>query len=152
MEKVYNYKTHNLSCSNNKGRFYSLTINFVELLFDYHTNELIDIFGFFPLVNAIKCNIDLPEGRNAKFYINISNNIKIKEKNIYNYSDVIVDKRKYLTDATIKFDEKKGIICIGEDSILKTDDVIKINKNIICIANIDNVLKCIYIIPDAFVK
>ena len=47
---------------------------------------------------------------------------------------------------------KKGIICIGDDSISKTDDVIKINKNIICIANIDNILKCIYIIPDAFVN
>lgn len=150
--KIYNYNTHSLNCSNNYESVYSLTINFLELLFDYKTNELIDIYGFFPLVNAIKCNIDLPEWKNAKFYINISNNIQIKEKNIYNYGDVIVDKRRYLTDAIIKFDEKKGIICIGDASILKTDDVIKINKNIICIANIDNILKCIYIIPDAFVK
>lgn len=152
MEKVYNYKTHNLSCSNNKGRFYSLTINFVELLFDYHTNELIDIFGFFPLVNAIKCNIDFPKYINGKYYINTIPGIQIEENNIYEYNEVIVDNNGYFNNAIIKFDENKGIICMGESIILETDNVIRINKNVICVVDFKNMLKCIYIIPDAFTK
>ena len=65
--KIYNYNTHSLTRSNNHESVYLLTINFLELLFDYNTNELIDIYGFFPLVNAIKCNIDL--GLDIKMYL-----------------------------------------------------------------------------------
>lgn len=51
-DKIYNCKTHSLSCPKDYTGVYSLTINYVELVLDYNTDEFIDVFGFLPLVNA----------------------------------------------------------------------------------------------------
>ncbi|MBQ3414924.1 MAG: hypothetical protein IJH39_06180 [Clostridia bacterium] len=151
-EMIYNYKTHSLNCSKDYIGVYSLTINYVELVLDYHTDEFIDIFGFLPLVNAQKCKIELPEYKNGKVYLNISDKSQIIENSVYNYSDKVVNPKEYFKNTITKFDDKKGVICIGDNIVLESDNVIKVNKNLICVVDLNNSLKCIYIIPDIFLK
>lgn len=151
-ELIYERNTHSLNyaerCSANS---YSLTINFLELIFDYDTNVLIGVQGFLPLIKAECCDIKLPKSKDGLYQITNINNSKIRQGGIYDYSSVVTTAKFDNNEVQIKYDTKEGFIELDLFPIGKDASFITIDKNLVCSINNTGVLQRLYIIPDQFV-
>ncbi|MBQ9691104.1 MAG: hypothetical protein IJV62_03245, partial [Eggerthellaceae bacterium] len=124
-----------------------LTINFLELAFDIKTKNLIDAFGFFPLINANKIHIELPPYENGDFTIRLHDE-NIISGAIYDYEKKAHSNEKGLMGTKIYYDEASKVICLGEIDFRHKS--IKINNNIICTLDQEDILRCLYILIDEF--
>lgn len=148
---IYNFKTHSISNSKKFYNVYYLTIGFLEIIFDFKTNELLGLEGFFPLIKSEKCNIKLPKCVVNKYFISNIDKAHIYIGGVYDYCGKVMDHADYFINQNIKYDAENGIIALGDDNILSTDKFIQIDKNIICMVDLKNILKRIYIVPDGFI-
>lgn len=149
---IYNFKTHSLNYTNRLiGDNYSLTIVFLELIFSCESNALLGIQSFLPLVNAIKCDIEILKTKDRIFRLDNMRKKHIVKGNVYDYFDVVGFNKNYSQDIIIKFDDKKGIIELDVDCKESEEDIIEISKNIICAIDKQSLIKRIYIKPDKFI-
>lgn len=148
---IYEFKTHSIYYdSNYLYNTFSLTIDTLELFFELVTGKFIGIQGFFPLIQAKKCKLNLPQVERCKeYYLEDVSGYKLGIA--YDLIVKIPQTRMYFENLVIKFDKEKGIIQVGSNP--KHDDVIyKINENIILIFDFQNILKCIFIMPSFFLN
>lgn len=151
MEKmVYSHQTHSINRLGEYIDSYSLTIGYIELIFKNGTNDMIDVRGFLPLISASRKEINLPKCDKKRFTIKLVDGATIQGGHAYDYNKKACGGEKYFKEAIIAYDEKRGIICVGDDSCFNTDVAFEINKNVICVTDQNLILKCIYIIPDTF--
>lgn len=73
------------------------------------------------------------------------------QNELYDLTQKIPQTQKYFEKMSIKYDEEKGIIQIGEE-MKEEETTIKVNDNILCGLDQNLDLKCIYIIPTGFIK
>lgn len=148
---IYNFKTHSINNSKKFDNVYYLTIGFLEIIFDFKTDELLGLEGFFPLVKSEKGTINLPECVDDKYFISNIDKARICKGYVYDYCDKVVEHGGYFINQNIKYDVEKGVIALGNTINLLTDKSIQVDKNIICVVDLKNILKRIYIIPDEFI-
>lgn len=144
-DKIYSKKTHSISRTENCKNTFSLTINFFELSFEIGTCKLVDVFGFFPLIKAIKTKISIPQYNKGDFCIRL-NNQNVKGGEIYNYNDRAYIGGVDFKNSQIYYDANNKIICIGE--IDYKHKVIKVNNYIICVLDQKGILRCLYVMFD----
>lgn len=154
IEMIYNFKEHGLQCINNtRNMTIVLTLVATQLEFDYQTGNLITIFGYLPLFNAKKKNIDLPAVfTDTDFSIDM-NDFDYCPGIAYEYCEWFPKSEKYLLKGGIPivcFDRENKRILIGTKD--QNDKSIKINKNIICGLDHDCNLKYLLISIDLIIE
>lgn len=149
-EMIYQYKTHSINVETffNVETF-SLEIDFLEIIVDYNSRELLYVGGYFPLIKVQKSMIQLPVSKENSFYLKNINSA-VEKFSIYSLTNKIPECGMYFGDHSITFDKKRGIILLGCTEKQDTEFA-KINKNIIVGYDANSVLKCIYIMPDRFI-
>ena len=149
---IYDFKTHSLyyDAPNTNIPNFSLTIDTLELVFELQTGRLVRIQGFFPIIKAITCSINLPAW-DEKDYVLQNTDLSIYRQNeVYDMIQKIPQIKKYFEKMQIKYDKEKGIIQIGSE--MQNGEVgMKISDNILCGLDSNLDLKCIYVIPTKFV-
>lgn len=149
---IYNFKTHSFKNTYQfNSNTYSLTIGFLELVFNYDTDQLLGVQGFLPLINAERCNIQIPKATNDVFKLTNIKKVNIGESCIYNYHSIVGGNKDDLKKLKIKFDSLKGII---ELDITLTDNqeyYININSNLMCSLDKNGTLIKLFIKPDEFI-
>ncbi len=149
---IYDFTTHSLYYENEDIDVptFSLAIDTLEMVFEVETGKLMRVQGFFPIIRAVSCNIDIPEWEEGDYLINNIDFSACKQNEIYDLIQKDPQTKKYFEKFVTKFDKEKGIIQIGEE--MKEGDVgIKVNKNIMCGFDENSNLKCLYIVPTEFV-
>lgn len=154
IEMIYNFKEHGLQCINNtRNMTIVLTLCATQLEFDYQTGNLITIFGYLPLFNAKKKNIDLPAVFiDTDFSIDMNDFVYCPGV-AYEYCEWFPKSEKYLLKGGIPivcFDRENKRILIGTKD--QNDKNIKINKNIICGLDYDCNLKYLLISIDLIIE
>ena len=152
-ELIYKHSTHSLNyaerCNVNS---YSLTIIFLELIFDYDTDSLIGVQGFLPLLKAERCGIQIPKSTKGIYQLTNIDKTKIKKGNIYDYFSVVGASQCDNNKVKVKYDEKEGIIELDILSTGKDASFITVSKNLVCSVDNTGVLLRVYIKPDYFTK
>ena len=149
---IYDFKTHSVyyETQNTSIPEFSLMIDTLEMVFELQTGKLVRIQGFFPIIKAITCSINLPVW-DEKDYVLQDTNLSIYRQNeVYDMIQKIPQTKKYFEKLQIKYDKEKGIIQIGSE-MQKGEVGIKINDNILCGLDSNLDLKCLYIIPTKFI-
>ena len=147
-EMIYDFAIHSLYYDKTDMivHNFSLMIDTLELVFHLQTGKLVGIQGFFPLVSANECNIELPDWKEGSFTLQNCELSKCKHNEIYDLAQVIPRAQKYFEKRKVKYDKREGIIQLGEE-LQKGESVIKISSNIFCGFDSNSVLKCLYIVP-----
>lgn len=140
-ELIYKHSTHSLNYAERcNANSYSLTINFLELIFDYDTDALIGVQGFLPLIKAERCDIQIPKSTKGIYQITNIDKNKIKKGNIYDYFPVVGTAQCDNNKVKVKYDEKEGLIELGILSTGKDASFITIDKHLVC--SVDKTGKC----------
>ena len=148
---IYEMKTHSLHCEADKNiKIFSLTIQTLELLFEKKTGKLINARGFFPLIKAVKCKIDLPFIEESEYFLSDVILRKVHENDVWELIDIIPQCKAYFEDLTIKFDSNNGIILLGNEENIDPKRI-RINDNLYIGCDKWSNLKCIYIKPTEFI-
>lgn len=152
-EMIYDFATHSLYYENKDADVpnFSLTIDTLELVFELQTGKLLCAQGFFPLIQAFKSDIHLPECNKGDYLLHNFDLSMCKPNEVYDLIKKIPKTQKYFEKVPIKYDRKKGIILIGEEMNEK-ETIIEVNDNIMCGLDQNLDLKCVYIIPTRFTK
>lgn len=145
--KIYNKKTHSINRNSDYNNTFSITINFFEMIYDWDSYRLVDICGFIPLIKAEKINIDLPIYTQGEFIIKLKKH-NVKPGEIYDYNDIAFTNGIDFQNGKVYYDEKKGIICIGDINF--NNIALMINNNIVCVIDDNNILRCLYILIESF--
>lgn len=148
---IYDFKTHSLYYENGELGFptFSLAIDTLELIYELATGKLVRIQGFFPIVNAVASDINLPEWREKDYQLNNIDLSACRQNEVYDLIKKIPESKKYFENISIKFDKNKGIIQVGEQ-MKNEESVIRPNNHFLCGLDSGLNLKCLYIIPTVF--
>lgn len=148
---VYDFVTHSLSYENrnNDQQVFSLLIDTLEIECELRTGKIVGVQGFLPLIMAEKDNINIKSFYEGDASIGDVNEHPYIENAAYDLLEKIPKSKKYFGTVSVKYDEKKGIIQLGTE-IDFNEKIVKVNRNIYCGLDINEELKCIYIIPDVF--
>lgn len=132
-EMIYDFTTHSLYYENQGIEVpnFSLTIDTLEMVFELQTGKLLCIQGFFPLIQAVKCNIHLPACNKADYILHNFDLSICNQNEVYDLTNKIPETQKYFEKMSIKYDRRKGIIQIGEE-MREQDTAIEVNNNILC--------------------
>jgi hypothetical protein len=155
-DMVYDFKTHSLHheiiykleidiCC------FSLKIHYLELFFELQNGKFLGACGFLPLISADKCSIELPKYKSGDYFLHNIDLSMIKRGEIYDLKRKIPQTIKYFSDANFKYDRTQGIILLGESPSVE-ENVLKINKNIVCGLDESMNLKSIYLMPEDFIN
>lgn len=148
---IYEYHTHSLNYENRCDlNYYSLTIGYLELMFDLDTDTLIGVQGFLPLIKAERCNIQIPEATNGTFINPRKGSVNHNKGHIYDYFLSNEEAKEYVSNAHIKFDKVNGVIEVDIYPQHKGSSIIKIDGNIICSIDDKGELQTLYIKPNRF--
>lgn len=149
---IYDFKTHSLYYDTIDDAFpiFSLTIDTLELVFELQTGRLVRIQGFFPIIKAITCSINLPAWDEKDYVLQNTDFSIYRQNEVYDMSRKIPQIRKYFEKMRIKYDKEKGIIQIGSE-MQNGETGVKVSNNILCGLDNNLNLKCLYIIPTKFV-
>ena len=148
---IYEFNTHSIYLKEKyKKPTFSLMIDTLELVIDYLTRKVLNVQGFLPLIKAVKSKIILPEAPKGDYCIDYIDFSEINQFDVSSISKMIPKSKIYFENNEIVFDKEKGIIRLGlTDS--RYDKYIKICDNVIIGYDGENIIKCIYIIPDKFI-
>lgn len=152
-EMIYDFKTHSLSYGNQDIDVpnFSLTIDTLEIIFELQTGKLLGVQGFFPLLKATMCDINLPKWKVGDYFLHNVDLSIFKKNEVYDLIRKIPQTKKYFENLSIKYDKSKRIIQIGEDAC-EGENVIKVNNNILCGLDKNSDLRCVYIMPEKFIQ
>lgn len=152
-EMIYDFATHSLYYENQDIDIpsFSLTIDTLEMVFELKTGRLLYIQGFFPLIRATQSNICLPACTRGNYLLHNFDLSACNQNGVYDLIKKIPQTRKYFEKISVKYDEKKGIIQIGE-KMGERGIVIEVDSNILCGLDQNRDLQCVYIIPTRFKK
>lgn len=149
---VYEYGTHSLYYEDGDiySQYFSLALDTLEMLYKLENGRLIGIQGFFPLVNAVLCNIELPTCERGDYYLSKIDFSQFKQGEAYDFIKKSHPEFEYFKPLIIRFDKEKGIIQIGE-TLAKSETGIKVSDNVILGCDNSENIKAIYIIPSKFI-
>lgn len=152
-EMIYDFKTHSLYYENQDIDVpnFSLAIDTLEMVFELQTGKVLCVQGFFPLIQASKSNINLPECVKGDYLLHNFDLSLCKQNEVYDIVKKIPQTQKYFEKVSIKYDREKGIIQIGEE-MKEKENTIEVNDNILCGLDKNLDLKCVYIIPTRFIN
>ena len=150
---IYDFKTHSLGYRNPDIEVFhfSLAIDTLELIFELQTGKMLGIQGFFPLIKANLCDIDFPDCKREDYILQNIDLSVFKKNEVYDLIYKIPQTKKYFEEMSVKYDKVKQIIQIGEN-VREGENLLKVNNNIVCGLDERLDLKCVYIIPEEFVK
>lgn len=148
---IYEYKTHSLYYEHEVGRgsVVSLMLDTLELVYDFNSGKLLSVTGFLPLIHAAKVNISLGISTAGNIYLKNINDHAYQENFVYDMLDTIMSSKKYFSTLNLRYDMLHGIIQIGTN-LNNSDQLIKINDNIVCGIDVKEDLKSVYLIPSEF--
>ncbi len=148
---IYEFKTHSIIIENSyKKPTFSLTIGTLEIVVDYDTKQIIYVQGFFPLMKAERAEIVLPKSKKDKFYLSTINLSNVEPYDIFSLTSKVPQCKRYYEKNVTVFDEKQGIIQLGESNEQECV-FLQISDNLIIGHDSDLVPECIYIMPDKFI-
>ncbi|MCM1181059.1 MAG: hypothetical protein NC347_12435, partial [Clostridium sp.] len=84
------------------------------------------------------------------YYINDIDYSNIEKFDIFSLLDKIPKCKEYFDNNSIVFDKKNGIIQLGFISN-RNDNYVKVSDNLIIGYDNEDIIQCIYIIPDKFI-
>lgn len=151
-EMIYDFSMHSLyyESQNMEIHSFSLAIDTLELVFEIQTGKLLYVQGFFPLIQATKNNINLPVCKKNDYFLHNFDLSTCEKNKVYDLTKKIPNTCRYFERIPTRYDEKRGIIQIGEE-MKKNEMTIKVNDNILCGLDNNSDLKCIYILPTRFI-
>ena len=149
---IYDFKTHSLyyECFQEIEHVFFLAIDTLEIKCLISSGKIIGVQGFLPLINSIKEKMEIKTYENGTLCIGNVSKYNYAENMLYNIFDKEPSSEQYFANKPIRYDNR-GIVFLG--TFPENDErIIKINKNIFC--GVDKLynLKCIYILPDKFLK
>ncbi len=148
---IYEFGTHSINMIKRyENPTFSLTIGTLELVIDYLAKKVLYVQGFFPLSKAINATIKLPNAKIGNYYINNIDYSNVEKFDIFSLANKIPKSKIYFDNNAIVFDEDNGIIQLGFVEN-EGNNYIKISDNIIIGQDSENIIQCIYIIPDKFI-
>ncbi|MCM1158610.1 MAG: hypothetical protein NC348_08925 [Clostridium sp.] len=151
IKMIYEFSTHSINLEKRYEKpTFSMTIGTLELVIDYLTRKILYVQGFFPLVKATNDKIILPNARAGDYYINDIDYSNIEKFDIFSLLDKIPKCKEYFDNNSIVFDKKNGIIQLGFISN-RNDNYVKVSDNLIIGYDNEDIIQCIYIIPDKFI-
>lgn len=154
---IYDFREHGLyyqnSMDDSKVKKITLTIDTLQLEFNYITGELLTVTGYFPLFNACRIPLEIPLCIEKKFTVKLEN-VEYIPGMAYDYFKFYPESKIYFIKddfPIIFYDEENRRILIGNMNALNADNM-KLNKNIICALDEKRNLKSMLLLLDEVIK
>lgn len=145
---IYEYNVHGLYYENKFGAgCFTLTIGFLQLDFDFKSGKFSRVYGYLPLDQEAKCEIQLPDWKEGEYYLKDTG---CESDMAYDFTQIVPETINYFGSGRVDFDRTKGVIFLGS-KISEKEKGIRIDDNILLGFDEEGILKCIYIIPDCFI-
>lgn len=154
MEKIiYDVKTHSLQYIGYKSNIpnFWLTIGTLELAFEVKTGKFLFAQGFFPLIKALRTNVDFFSSEKKDYFLNNLDLSKFRQNEVYDLMHKFPETKKYFDFKKVKYDKKRSAIQVGE-KIKKGDKLLEISNSLFCGIDENSVLKCIIMFPEFICK
>lgn len=152
-ELVYDFREHGLyyrdQANDKTTQKITLTIDTLQMDFDYSTGEVLSINGFLPLFSANRRALEIPQYTSEGFAIEVSN-IKYISGVTYDFFKYFLSSKCYFLEKElpiISYDENNKRILIGKIDV-QNDSNIRVNRNIIFTLDSKRNLKSILLLLD----